>query len=152
MIGRGTRLRPDLFGPGQDKTDFLVFDFCGNLEFFSQDLPGSEGSVQKSLTQRIFEARLAMVQALDGAASERELRASTAGWLHEVVDGMTLDNVLVRPHRRAVERFSQAGAWESLSTDDAALALSLAGLPTQVVDNDEAAKRFDLLILRRQLA
>ena len=43
MIGRGTRLRPDLFGPGEDKKDFFVFDFCGNLEYFSQDLPGSEG-------------------------------------------------------------------------------------------------------------
>lgn len=59
MIGRGTRLRPGLFGPGQDKQDFLVFDFCGNLEFFSQDLPGSEGSLQKSLTQRLFEGRVA---------------------------------------------------------------------------------------------
>ena len=43
MIGRGTRLCPDLFGPGADKEDFFVFDFCGNLEYFSQDLPGSEG-------------------------------------------------------------------------------------------------------------
>ncbi len=58
MIGRGTRLCPDLFGPGQDKTNFYVFDFCGNLEFFSQDLPGSEGQLQKSLSERIFEARL----------------------------------------------------------------------------------------------
>src|SRR3712207_8953119 len=38
MIGRGTRLCPDLYGPGEDKKDFLVFDFCGNLEYFSQDL------------------------------------------------------------------------------------------------------------------
>ena len=28
MIGRGTRLCPDLFGPGQDKHDFRVFDFA----------------------------------------------------------------------------------------------------------------------------
>ena len=27
MIGRGTRLCPDLFGPGQDKTHFFIFDF-----------------------------------------------------------------------------------------------------------------------------
>ena len=33
-----------------------------------------------------------------------------------------------------------------------ALALTLSGLPSQVTDDDEAAKRFDLLILRRQLA
>ena len=28
MIGRGTRLRPDLFGVGADKTQFRIFDFC----------------------------------------------------------------------------------------------------------------------------
>jgi type I restriction enzyme R subunit len=33
MIGRGTRLRPELFGPGEDKKFFYIFDFCGNLEF-----------------------------------------------------------------------------------------------------------------------
>ncbi len=32
MIGRGTRLRPDLFGPGKDKTYFAIFDYCGKLE------------------------------------------------------------------------------------------------------------------------
>jgi len=39
MIGRGTRLRPDLYGPGQDKQNFYVFDFCGNLEYFSKICP-----------------------------------------------------------------------------------------------------------------
>ena len=33
MIGRGTRLREDLFGPGQDKEYFLIFDYVGNFEF-----------------------------------------------------------------------------------------------------------------------
>jgi type I restriction enzyme R subunit len=36
MLGRGTRLCPDLFGPGEDKQNFFVFDFCQNLEYFSQ--------------------------------------------------------------------------------------------------------------------
>jgi type I restriction enzyme R subunit len=35
MIGRGTRLRPDLFGPGRHKEHFFVFDFCQNFEFFN---------------------------------------------------------------------------------------------------------------------
>ncbi|MBD4645601.1 hypothetical protein GUG48_24750, partial [Xanthomonas citri pv. citri] len=65
MIGRGTRLRPDLYGPGRDKEDFLVFDWCQNLEFFNQDLPESDGFTQRSLTQRLFEDRLALVVALD---------------------------------------------------------------------------------------
>ena len=43
MIGRGTRLCPDLFGPGQDKKFFYVFDFCQNLEFFSQPEAQAEG-------------------------------------------------------------------------------------------------------------
>ncbi|PQP14039.1 DEAD/DEAH box helicase family protein [Rhodococcus opacus] len=152
MIGRGTRLCPDLFGPGQNKRDFFVFDFCGNLEFFSQDLPGSEGSTQKSLSQRIFESRLGLVSALDKAAAEVALRTSTADSLYEFVAGMSLDNVLVRPHRKAVERFASREAWEALNSEAAEAALSLAGLPTAAKDPDEEAKRFDLLILRRQLS
>ena len=34
MIGRGTRLCPNLFGPGKDKTHFLIFDHWGNFEWF----------------------------------------------------------------------------------------------------------------------
>ena len=45
MIGRGTRLCPDLFGPGEDKQDFFVFDFCDNLEFFNQNPAAADGRV-----------------------------------------------------------------------------------------------------------
>ena len=45
MVGRGTRLCPNLFGPGRDKQFFYIFDYCQNLEFFSQARRGlvSEG-------------------------------------------------------------------------------------------------------------
>ncbi len=153
MIGRGTRLRPDLFGPGEDKKDFFVFDSCGNLDYFSQDLPGSEGSLQRSLTQRLFESRLGLVVALDDASAAPELRESAATWLHEFVAGMNLDNVLVRAHRRQVETWTDRKRWASVSKDDAGEILEhLAGLPSAVQDPDEDAKRFDLLVLRRQLA
>lgn len=36
MIGRGTRLCKDLFGPGEDKQEFYIFDWCGNFDFFSK--------------------------------------------------------------------------------------------------------------------
>ncbi|MFW6597105.1 DEAD/DEAH box helicase family protein [Propionibacteriaceae bacterium Y2011] len=150
MIGRGTRLCPDLFGPGQDKQDFLVFDFCGNLEYFSQDLPGPQGQTQKSLSQRLFEGRLGLVTALGD--SEPVLRSSTVKTLHEVVAGMNLDNFVVRPHRRAVEKYASAGAWHQIVPEDAEALLTLGGLPSSVRDDDEDAKRFDLVILRRQLA
>ncbi len=150
MIGRGTRLSPDLFGPGEDKKDFLVFDFCGNLEHFNQDLPGSQGQSQKSLTQRLFEARLGLVIGLGD--TEPALRTSTASTLHEVVAGMKLDNFVVRPHRRAVEKYAAADAWTKITAEDSEALLAVAGLPSSVRDEDEDAKRFDLLVLRRQLA
>ena len=56
MIGRGTRLCPDLFGPGEDKEYFLIFDFCGNLEFFNQDIPTSAGAVGESLRDAALRA------------------------------------------------------------------------------------------------
>jgi type I restriction enzyme, R subunit len=153
MIGRGTRLCPDLFGPGKNKKDFLVFDFCGNLEFFSHDMPTTEGAVQKSLSQRLFEARLDVVTALDHQTIEPGLRESTARTLHEFVAGMKLDNVLVRPHRRVVERFADWAVWAStLSDDDSAEVRDLSRLPSAIRDEDENAKRFDLLMLSRQLA
>ena len=89
---------------------------------------------------------------LDQAKREADLRRDAARELHVFVDGMTLENVLVRPHRRAVERFAQRESWVNLSNADAEEALALAGLPSAAKDPDEDAKRFDLLILRRQLA
>jgi type I restriction enzyme, R subunit len=65
MVGRGTRLRKDLFGPGQDKREFLIFDFCQNLEFFSQNLEGTQGAVAEPLSQRLFKARLELLGELD---------------------------------------------------------------------------------------
>ncbi len=155
MIGRGTRLCPGIFGPGPaevaDKQDFMVFDYCGNLAYFSQDPPGTQGSTQKSLTQRIFETRLGLV----AAGVEGDLRATITATLREVVAGMSMDNFLVRPHRRMVEKYAAADAWASAPTlpaDELEAVAALGGLPTSVRDDDEHAKRFDLLILTRQLA
>ena len=167
MLGRGTRLCPDLFGPGKDKQNFFIFDFCGNLEFFSQDLPGSEGSLQKSLNQRLFETRLGLITELDtrhkpdgteppegsGDKTEQGLRFDAARQLHTTVAGMVMDNFLVRPHRKLVEKYSQWSAWTPITLEAAGeIVENLAGLPTTHRDSDEDAKRFDLLILRRQLA
>jgi type I restriction enzyme R subunit len=58
MVGRGTRLCKDLFGPGEDKEFFYIFDFCQNLEFFSQNPDVSDGSAAEPLSTRLFKARL----------------------------------------------------------------------------------------------
>jgi type I restriction enzyme R subunit len=179
ILGRGTRLCEDLFGPGRDKECFYVFDFCQNLEFFSQNPKPTAGSTSKSLSERLFESRLDLVLALDEKAqgdrlsgmgetdqaplmpagdspapsNESSVRASTLDALRDYVAGMNLHNFIVRPHRRAVEKFKRPESWTAL--DQAArqeLVDEIAALPTDRKLGNEPAKRFDLLMLNLQLS
>ncbi|NDP39488.1 MAG: DEAD/DEAH box helicase family protein [Rhodoferax sp.] len=170
MVGRGTRLCLDLYGPGQHKQFFNVFDYCQNLEFFSQDLPATDGATSESLSTRLFKARLTMIAELDrridtgckaaeGRAAygdqrtDEQLRAELAGLLHQRVAAMNLDNFVVRPRRKSVERFAKLASWHTLDGDSLTeLGLHVSGLPTELTDDDEDAKRFDMLVLRTQLA
>jgi type I restriction enzyme R subunit len=90
MIGRGTRLRSDLYGPGDPKTEFLVLDVCGNLEYFGAGFTGTSGSVQKSLTQRLFEARLDLVAGLD-ARLEPDVASPEVGGGEQTDRGLRVD-------------------------------------------------------------
>src|SRR4029450_9626942 len=65
MVGRGTRLCLDLFGPGKPKTHFAIFDYCGNLGFFNGTPDGADGSVAESLGKKLFKTRLELVASLD---------------------------------------------------------------------------------------
>ena len=59
MIGRGTRLCKNLFGPGKDKSIFRIFDHWGNFERFGMDdFRPAEPSRQPSLMEEVFNARL----------------------------------------------------------------------------------------------
>ena len=62
MIGRGTRLCEDLFGPGQDKTIFRIFDHWGNFERFEMGYRPAEPTQSKSLMQLVFEERLLLAE------------------------------------------------------------------------------------------
>jgi type I restriction enzyme, R subunit len=157
MLGRGTRLCPDLFGPGHHKEFFYVFDFCQNFEFFNQNPQMADGSVAESLAKRLFVQRVELLGEIDKRAGENEplkpLWSDTAARLHEEVAAMSLDNFIVRPKRLFVEHYAEKAAWESLSDQDRAdLINEVAGLPSGLTDDDLAAKEFDLLILRAQLA
>ena len=62
MIGRGTRLCPDIFGPGQDKGVFRIFDHWGNFARFGMGYKPAEPIQGKSLAQLVFEARLKLAE------------------------------------------------------------------------------------------
>src|SRR5262249_16265299 len=63
MIGRGTRLCPNLFGPGKDKTHFQIFDHWGNFYRFEQEYETAQAKEAKSLMESVFEARLELARA-----------------------------------------------------------------------------------------
>jgi type I restriction enzyme R subunit len=169
MIGRGTRLCPDLYGPGRHKQDFYIFDFCQNFEYFNQNPEVATGSRTESLTERLFKARLELIHQLDqrlpddagpppddadATGSMAGLRWYHARALHGRIAGMTTDNFVVRAKRRVVAAYADFDRWHRLTPEAVEeIGTNLAGLPSTVRDDDdETAKRFDLLVLRLQLA
>jgi type I restriction enzyme R subunit len=141
MIGRGTRLCPDLFGPGDDKAEFLVFDFCQNLEYFSQPLGSGEGPGATPLREQIFKARLELIRAFDAEGIHREARDLVVGDLCIAIDSMNEHNFLVRPHLELVERFRDPISWQRITVVDlAALGDRLAKLPDQLEPEHEDSK------------
>ena len=64
MIGRGTRLCKDLFGPGQDKEKFLILDFCSNFDYFRVNTNGKDNGMQLGLVECIFNTKVEILRSL----------------------------------------------------------------------------------------
>ena len=121
MIGRGTRLCPDLFGPGDDKNDFRVFDFCFNFDFFRERPEGIEVGAAIPLRARLFGSRVQLlthIQATPDLDPEAALAGALTTELHGQVAAMNPENFIVRMHLEAVERFRQRKSWEELTASD----------------------------------
>lgn len=141
------------------KDKFYIFDFCRNLEFFSQDVPTVDGALGASLSQRLFTRRLELLCELDRKpvesaqegstldpdfpSTDREVRQLTAQILQAEVAAMNPDNFLVRPRRQLVEHYAQPDNLHSLSPEALQeLSHQVAGLPTQLESEGEEPKRF----------
>jgi type I restriction enzyme R subunit len=80
------------------------------------------------------------------------LRGEVAERLRQEVGQMNVNNFIVRPKRMLIETYADAKAWETLGADEKVeLVNDVAGLPSELVDDDQEAKQFDLLMLRLQL-
>ncbi len=154
MIGRGTRLCPDIFGPGEHKKEFYIFDFCQNFEFFGENPEGFEIKAPQSISQRIFNKRLRLSELLLASQKQEEqaLREILLDTLHGIVDNMNVDNFEVRPYRKTVEAFKHRDRWQALSEEDIRqLTTEVSRLPSELPQEHELAKRFDLLVVDTQL-
>ncbi len=170
MVGRGTRLCPNLFGPGRNKECFWIFDCCQNLEYFLGGGGAGSTAIPESLSTKLFKARLALIDTFDqqtGPQANQAISTSLvenlsqrqrlADTLRGYVAACPADNFLVRPHLELVEHFRKPEAWTTLTAEDhAILATTLASLPSaqaeQEGDTDAVARRFDLLPYNLQLA
>lgn len=155
MMGRGTRLRLNLFGDGIHKDKFRVFDFCGNARFFMEQQPEDPGiGRQVSLSEKLFLSRASLVAQLDQRNDvPADLRIELAADLHKSVSQIPPTHIQVRPLDRPIlEYYQQAEAWKTVTEDDVEkLGDHIASLPMKTMEEKESAKRFDLLILQLQL-
>lgn len=156
MIGRGTRLCPDLLGLGQDKEKFLIFDFCNNFEFFRVNPKGFEGGKIESITEKLFNVKVELIKELqDLKYSDTEyidLRKALVEELLNSIKALNEENFLVKMNLKYVQKYKNEKEWEALSTNSVSeLKENVSALITPLND-DELAKRFDLVMYNIQLA
>ncbi|MCL6460564.1 MAG: DEAD/DEAH box helicase family protein [Flavobacterium micromati] len=154
MIGRGTRLCPDVFGPNQPKEEFLIFDVCGNFDFFEVQKKGKETLVGKPITQQIFESRLHLSRLLveEGDAEDIELSISLRDILHKTIQQLDRSRFQVSMNLKQVDEFNDRSRWNTLDSNDVhIIEENLSDLPIPETVN-EMARRFDLMMLKLQIA
>ncbi|WP_225893048.1 type I restriction-modification enzyme R subunit C-terminal domain-containing protein [Nostoc sphaeroides] len=109
------------------------------------------------LDKKVVEVGSTTIKASQVSSSEpktdAQLRHQVANLLHTEVAAMNSENFVVRPKRRLVEKYASSEAWVSLSGEDfTELSQEVAGLPSQLEAEAEETKRFDVLVLKLQLA
>ena len=102
MIGRGTRLCPNLYGPGKDKTHFLIFDHWENFEYFELDPEPEDVKQSKSLMQKLFEARLTLAET---ALKKADLATfdDVIKLIHADITALDMNTIAVRDNWQDVE-------------------------------------------------
>ena len=162
MIGRGTRLCKGLScidqidGEYVDKRRFLIFDYCGNFEYFRQHIEGYESRETKTLSENIFGKRIRLAMALqDSAFAEDKYqtwRSELVEMCHQQVLRLQPDLIAVKLRRRYVEKYSKAEAFTCISESDKGELLEQIAPLVYMEDADEFAKRFDNFMYGLMLA
>lgn len=156
MIGRGTRLCKDLFGPGLDKKSFLIFDYGENFERFTNGTKFYEPTLVKSLTERLFAAKAQIVMELQDLRYQEDnyknIRQAFVKELLGKVKVLDMNSFRVRKNIDAVVKFKKEKAWEALNISD--LAIIEEGLAPIIASSKdhELIQRFDVLLLNLELS
>ncbi len=161
MLGRGTRLSPDIFGPGEDKKHFLCFDWCGNFEYFGAGKEGEDDSkVPLNVSQRVFSTRVKLMLALQDvahqaipwrAAYRKELAKTVGeqvGYLRKQLGRISVRKAL--PH---LDNFRSAESWDMLTPEKVKeVDRYITPLAEDLVGEAELVKLFDCHMLAIELS
>lgn len=162
MIGRGTRLCKGLScidqidGEYTDKRRFLIFDYCGNFEYFRQHKEGYETRETKTLSENIFGKQVRLMMALQEStfadADYQAWRKELAETCHGQVANLKWELIAVKMRLRYVEKYQKEDAFAHISDlDKGELEREIAPL-VFLDDPDEFAKRFDNFMYGLMLA
>ena len=156
MIGRGTRLCKDLLGLGEDKQEFLIFDFCNNFEFFRLNPRGMDSKIGETLTEKIFNHKVEIIKELQELTyQEPEYIAYRESLINDVlasVHALNEDSFRVKMNLKYVHKYKNQESWASLG------AVSFKEIKDYIspliipMTDDELAKRFDHLVYVIELA
>ncbi len=155
MIGRGTRLSPNLVctdetGSYVGKRYFYIFDYLRNFEFFREEKNGIEGASGKSLSERIFAHKCAVIKLLQeqngSSVAIDKILAYRSQLVGEVLSQINALNTSLTPVHlvlRHVLKFQNEKSFECLTDEDV---MDLSTYIAPLVFNaelDQYAKGFD---------
>ena len=151
MIGRGTRLCKNLFGPGRHKTHFQIFDHWGVVEYHGLKPRDVVVSQSKSTMQTLFEARLDLAKEILKAA-EVDFFDTLAQWLHKAVNSLDDKALSVREKWKVKQQLGELPVIRQFAPNTVVLlATEIAPLMQWVDIRGQAdAYQWDLLITRIQ--
>ena len=159
MIGRGTRLCEKLID-GKDKEYFLIFDYCGNFEYFEQNVNGADGIVSKSISQRLFDVKLSLLVELQKIEHQTnpEHKAYYDKIKPELINkvlGVKANSarISVREELAYVDKFCDQERWQAISILDAKeMQLHISKLVDSDIDEDKKALAFDAKMFNIELS
>jgi len=147
MIGRGTRLCKDLFGPGIDKERFMIFDCYKNFEFFEVNVDGKEIKITKSISESIFGAKVDIIKSLQHLNyQEKSLIEYRNNLISDIISSiLDINNNRfdVRMKGAIIDKYKKIDSYEALNEKDVQELKNIIAPLITYREEEELPKRFD---------
>jgi type I restriction enzyme R subunit len=152
MIGRGTRLCEDLFGPGKNKSHFLIFDHWKNFEYFDQQYQPAEPKQAKSLPQIVFENRIKLAETALHQANPQAFDLAIDLIAKDIAD-LPGNTIAIKEKWKEIKSVSHPETLRQFEALTKAMLLNEIAplMQWRNIGGNEAAHKFDLLVCRLQI-